>query len=146
SAEGPLYRWQARLGARLLAESQAADERRAHHARRLIRAVARCAGWTVPAAAAIAAGPLRLPLLAPGRVARDRTRARLLRMGVDASVMYPATINRIPGIGPHLAGSATTGGAQQLVDRLLTLPTYPTLAGGDLRRIEDAFVSAAESS
>ncbi len=106
-------------------------------------AVERCPGWTVPARPAIAAGPLRLPVLAPSRAVRDRTRARLLRMGVDASVMYPGSIVQIPGIEPHLAGAADSHGAADLVGRLLTLPTYPTLAARDVQRIDDAFVTAA---
>jgi len=141
-ADAPFYRWQARLGARQQLDWATVAARRSEHARRLMPAVERCPGWAIPARQAVTAGPLRLPVLAPSRAVRDRTRALLLKMGVDASVMYPGSIVQIPGIEPHLAGGTDLPGAVELVDRLMTLPTYPTLAPRDLQRIGDAFVTA----
>jgi dTDP-4-amino-4,6-dideoxygalactose transaminase len=142
-ADAPFYRWQARLGARLQSEWEAVVSRRSGHAARLMQAVNRCEGWTVPCPRAMVGGPLRLPILAPSREVRDRTRARLLTAGVDASAMYPAPVQRIPGIETHLSGCDEPRGAEEIVDRLLTLPTFPTLSESDARRVADAFLESA---
>jgi perosamine synthetase len=79
---------------------------------------------------------LRLPVLAPNRELRDRAIEELRSVGIVATKMYPSTVCTIPGIEPHLASKRTDfPGAQQLVDRLFTLPTHPYLAEQDFDNI-----------
>lgn len=79
---------------------------------------------------------LRLPVLAENRFMRDRILAALNAAGVTASIMYPSTIGGIPGIEPHLASPPDSyPGAQQVVDRLFTLPTHPYVTSRDVERM-----------
>jgi perosamine synthetase len=79
---------------------------------------------------------LRLPILYENRAIRDITIERLNRAGISASAMYPSTIRNIPGIEAHLADqSRSFAGAEQVVDRLLTLPTHPNLRAQDIQNI-----------
>lgn len=79
---------------------------------------------------------LRLPVLASDRATRDRAIRELREAGIVATQMYPSTLRQIPGIEPHLASAETEfPGAQQLVDRLFTLPTHPFLTDQDFDNI-----------
>ncbi len=79
---------------------------------------------------------LRLPVLAPDRPTRDRAIESLRNDGIVATRMYPTTLREIPGIEPHLASADKEfPGAQQLVDRLFTLPTHPYLTDQDFDKI-----------
>ncbi|UCD63469.1 MAG: DegT/DnrJ/EryC1/StrS family aminotransferase [Candidatus Zixiibacteriota bacterium] len=79
---------------------------------------------------------LRLPVLARDRENRDRLVTALKAAGISASTMYPSTIRRIPGIEKHLASACDSfNGAQQVVDRLLTLPTHAYVSDSDIDRM-----------
>ncbi len=79
---------------------------------------------------------LRLPLLTPNKAWRERAIAALRRQGIVASNMYPSTIRQIAGIEKYLACPAGDfPKAQEVVDKLLTLPTHPYLRESDIRKI-----------
>jgi perosamine synthetase len=110
---------------------------RAANAQELAGAVLGLGKFEVPGWDAAHCPPyLRLPVLAPDRESRDRAIAELRTAGVVATKMYPSTLRQIPGIEPHLASQETEfPGAQQLVDRLFTLPTHPFLTDQDFDNI-----------
>jgi len=79
---------------------------------------------------------LRLPVLAPDRVARDRAVSALRQIGVVTSNMYPSTIREIPAIDRHLAlPKDHFPGARQVVEQLFTLPTHPYVRDNDIKKI-----------
>lgn len=139
----PFHAWQERLGVRLLVEHEAFRASRERHALALAERVEATRGWSLPAGPRLL-GPLRLPALAPSRMARDGTIERLREMGVVASPMYPGTLADIPALRAHLANAdEPLPGARALADRLLTLPCYPGLAPRDLARLLESFQRAA---
>jgi dTDP-4-amino-4,6-dideoxygalactose transaminase len=86
---------------------------------------------------------LRLPLVCANRGTRDNAIARLRRVGISASTMYPSTIRQIPGIEEHLASDrAEYSGAQTVVDRMLVLPTHPLLDDADIDRMISSLVGS----
>jgi perosamine synthetase len=79
---------------------------------------------------------LRLPILAQNKAGRDRAVTTLRRQGVVASTMYPSTIRQIAGIEKYLASTAKDfPGAQEVAEKLLTLPTHPYLRDNDIQKI-----------
>jgi dTDP-4-amino-4,6-dideoxygalactose transaminase len=81
---------------------------------------------------------LRLPVLARDGAWRNRAMAELRKNGVKSTTMYPSTIRQIPGIKVHLASEQSSfPGAEQVVDRLLTLPTHPYVQDRDISMIVD---------
>lgn len=69
---------------------------------------------------------LRLPLLLRDRPSRDRAISELRKRGIQASTMYPSTIRRLPGVERYLTSEEDDyPGAEEVVSRLLTLPTHP---------------------
>ena len=142
-AARPFRAWQERLGARLLPRMEMLQGRRAAHAARLAEVVAGCRGWAV---GPWSGGPIRLPVFAPDRAARDAAVERLRRLGVTASALYPGTLLDIPALRDHLAPPpASVTGAREIADRLLALPVYPTLSERDVARIGAAFATVAGS-
>ncbi len=146
-AASPPRAWRDRLGARLIASlPELAAERTRNAVRLLERAPILGKGWRWTSAAR-AEGPLRLPVLAPSRSARDAAIRELRASGVAASPMYPGTIAEIAELRPHLVNpEEPLPGARFLADRLLTLPTYPGLDPGDLARIGDSLERAVTAS
>ena len=139
-AERPFHRWQERLGVRLIPKMDELQRRRARHAARLAEVVRRAKGWTV---GPLTGGPLRLPIYAPDRAARDGAVTLLRKRGVSASALYPGTLLDIPALRPHLSdASVHIAGAREIADRLLALPVYPTLVDTDIDRIGAAFAAA----
>ena len=110
---------------------------RAENAQELAGAVLGLGKFEVPGWDANHCPPyLRLPVMAPNRESRDRAIAELREAGVVATKMYPSTLRQIPGIEAHLASPESEfPGAQQLVDRLFTLPTHPFLTDQDFDNI-----------
>lgn len=138
-ATAPFRRWQERLGETMLQRLPELHELRTRHAQQLSERVSDCAGWSVPAGVQDKS-PVRLPVLAPSRAARDQTLSALRRSGISASPIYPGTLAEIPALRPHLANpEVETPGAAVLAARLLTLPVYPTLSKRQLDRIGTAF-------
>jgi dTDP-4-amino-4,6-dideoxygalactose transaminase len=79
---------------------------------------------------------LRLPLLAQDTAERDQAVTTLRLQGVVASTMYPSIIRQIPGIEKYLASPAKDfPRAQEVVEKLLTLPTHTYLRQNDIRKI-----------
>jgi len=67
---------------------------------------------------------LRFPVLVNPRQ-RDQLVDLMHRAGLGASSMYPEPVDRIEGIGPHLAGEAAPlSGASEVAETLITLPTH----------------------
>lgn len=79
---------------------------------------------------------LRFPVLTQNSVWRQRAIVALRRQGIVASKMYPSTIRQIAGIEKYLASPADDfPGAQEVVEKLLALPTHPYLRESDMRKI-----------
>lgn len=79
---------------------------------------------------------IRLPVLAPAKHTRDEAVTALRTLGISATTMYPSSIAQIPGIKKHLASHNTYfAGAENIAERLLTLPTHPYLKSGDIDKI-----------
>jgi perosamine synthetase len=79
---------------------------------------------------------LRLPLLLKNKHIRDMTLHELRNRGIMASTMYPSTIRKIPGIEKHLtSGNNDYPGADEIVERLLTVPTHSYLNAKSMRNI-----------
>ena len=139
---GSLHGWQARLGCRTLSELPLWAERRTAHARRLADRIGAIPGWTITKPAG-AEGPLRLPVLAPSRGARDAVSKALRRRGVASSAMYPGTLADIPSLRPHVINpDARLSGATEVAARILTLPVFPTLTQDGVDGIAAAFEHA----
>mgnify|MGYP003337173592 CR=1 FL=1 len=66
---------------------------------------------------------LRLPVLVRGREAKEAICQLSLEQGAGLSQNYPATIQEIPELAGQLADRRCPG-AQEVVDRLVTLPTH----------------------
>jgi len=100
-------------------------ERRAR-AERIVRALLPLGAYEIPGwKGQDAPIYLRLPVLAPDTSARDRIVGRMRKAGIAASRMYPDVIAGIDGLHVHTAAAGKSfAGAQQLVDRLVTLPTH----------------------
>ncbi len=135
----PFRQWQGALGLSLLARLPHLAARRTAHARFLANRVEAVHGWSVPSPGR-AAGPIRLPVLAPSRGARDAMARQLRQRGVTASVMYPGTLAEIAGLILHRADPERAfPGAREIAERLLTLPVYPDLSREQLERLATAF-------
>jgi dTDP-4-amino-4,6-dideoxygalactose transaminase len=137
-----LWPWQERLGQVLLPELPSFQTTRTANAGVIAESV-RAAGWAIPA---LSSGPLRLPVLAPSRSARDGMVRALSTKGVSASGMYPGTLADIPELRPHLADpAARVEGARALAHRLLTLPVYPALRAKEVAHIRRSFEEVARA-
>ncbi|HBC46543.1 MAG TPA: hypothetical protein DEO84_08275 [candidate division Zixibacteria bacterium] len=79
---------------------------------------------------------LRLPVLCSDGVSRNKAIEQLRKNGISASAMYPSTIRNITNIEHYLAEpSGRFEGAEQVVNRLLTLPTHPNLKPTDILKM-----------
>jgi perosamine synthetase len=86
---------------------------------------------------------LRLPVLAKNMQKRDEIIARLQKAGIKSSIMYPSTIREIKGVEKYLANPDDDySGAQEVVDRLFTLPTHPYVREDDIDRIVDCLTKS----
>jgi len=75
----------------------------------------------------------RLALLAPTAAARAAALAALRAWG--ATAQYPAALDGVTGLRPHLAGPPHCPGARSLAERILTLPTHGGLHGQGVLRV-----------
>jgi dTDP-4-amino-4,6-dideoxygalactose transaminase len=66
----------------------------------------------------------RLAVLAPDAAAREQAMQRLDALGSGASRLYPASLDALEPLRPHLAEPADCPQARVLASRLLTLPTH----------------------
>ena len=88
----------------------------------------------ITAIAGNAAIYLRLPVLVRDREAKETVCRRSRAEGAGVSLNYPTTILAIPELAGQLSG-LKYGGAQEAVDRLVTLPTHRFVKDCDLLKI-----------
>jgi perosamine synthetase len=77
---------------------------------------------------------LRLPVMVRNRETKETVCWRSRRVGAGLSPNYPATIQEIPELASRLASRKCVG-AQEVVDRLVTLPTHQFVTEGDRLKI-----------
>jgi perosamine synthetase len=77
---------------------------------------------------------LRLPVMVRDREMKEMVCRRSREVGAGLSPNYPATIQEIPELAGRLAGRKFAG-AQEVVDRLVTLPTHLFVTEGDRLKI-----------
>jgi dTDP-4-amino-4,6-dideoxygalactose transaminase len=63
----------------------------------------------------------RLALLAPNAAARDASLARLTRLGVGASPLYPESLDALTALAPYRVGSGACPAARDLAARIITV-------------------------
>ena len=78
---------------------------------------------------------LRLPVMLRDRETKDAVCMQSREEGVGISPNYPATIDGIPELAGRLAGRKCAG-AQEVVDRLVTLPTHQFVTERDRVKID----------
>ena len=78
---------------------------------------------------------LRLPVLVRGREAKEVVCRLSREQGAGLSPNYPATVQEIPELAGRLAGQRYPG-AQEVVDRLVTLPTHQFVSEQDRLKID----------
>lgn len=88
---------------------------------------------------------LRLPVLLRGRVAKEAVCRLSREQGAGLSPNYPATIQDIPELAGQLAGRRYPG-AQEVVDRLVTLPTHQFVSAQDRLKIDRVLAAQGEFS
>lgn len=77
---------------------------------------------------------LRLPVLLRDRKTKEAVCRQSRDVGAGLSPNYPATIQEIPELSGRVT-SLTYPGAQEIVDRLVTLPTHQFVTEGDRLKI-----------
>jgi dTDP-4-amino-4,6-dideoxygalactose transaminase len=88
---------------------------------------------------------LRFPLLAKQPTVRDRAVRELRRAGIGATPFYPTAICDIPGIAGHMAvPNFHQPVAEEISQRLLTIPTHQFMRTEDFHRIAVMLSQGAE--
>jgi perosamine synthetase len=77
---------------------------------------------------------LRLPVMVRDRETKEAVCRQSREVGAGLSPNYPATIQEIPELAGRLAGRKCPG-AQEVVDRLVTLPTHQFVTEADRLKI-----------
>jgi dTDP-4-amino-4,6-dideoxygalactose transaminase len=77
---------------------------------------------------------LRLPVMVRDRKTKEAVCRQSREVGAGLSPNYPATIQEIPELAGRLAGRKCPG-AQEVVDRLVTLPTHQFVTEADRLKI-----------
>lgn len=85
----------------------------------------------------------RLGLLAPVGGVRDAALRALDDLGAGASAFYPASLDSVVALAPHLVGDTAMPGARALAARVLTLPTHGELRGARRRKVIEALARAS---
>ena len=81
---------------------------------------------------------IRLPVLAANADLRDKAVKTLKSKGISASIMYPTSIAKIPGIEKHLVPLENNfEGAENVASNLFTLPTHSYLNSADIDKMID---------
>jgi dTDP-4-amino-4,6-dideoxygalactose transaminase len=134
---GALTMFQKCTGALLLRNLESLNTTRTRNARKLAEGLLKSGRFRIPGYnAPFCPVYIRLPVLAYNKADRDRAIKALRRKGIRASIMYPLTIRQIPGIEKYLASpDSDFAQAQDVAERLLTLPTHPYLRERDLDTI-----------
>ena len=79
---------------------------------------------------------LRYPLLLEAR-SRDRAYLRLKQAGLGASIMYPASLPKIPGVNHLLDDRQSFPNAEDFASRVLTLPTHTGVSEKDIDKMKN---------
>ncbi|MBK8277163.1 MAG: DegT/DnrJ/EryC1/StrS family aminotransferase [Nitrospira sp.] len=88
---------------------------------------------------------LRLPVLVRDREAKEAVCRLSHEQGAGLSPNYPATVQDIPELAGQLAGRRYPG-AQEVVDRLVTLPTHQFVSEQDRLKIDRVLAVQGKSS
>jgi dTDP-4-amino-4,6-dideoxygalactose transaminase len=88
---------------------------------------------------------LRLPVLLADRKAKESVCDLSRESGAGVSPNYPATIQDIPELVGRIAVRACPG-AQEIVERLVTLPTHRFVKQQDVRKIRQILVGGGNAS
>lgn len=88
---------------------------------------------------------LRLPVLVRGREAKEAVCRLSREQGAGLSPNYPATVQDIPELAGQLADRRYPG-AQEVVDRLVTLPTHQFVSEQDRLKIDRVLATHGEFS
>ena len=88
---------------------------------------------------------LRLPVLVRDREAKEAVCRMSREQGAGLSPNYPATIQEIPELAGQLAGRRYPG-AQEVVDRLVTLPTHQFVSEQDRLKIDRVLAAQGKFS
>jgi dTDP-4-amino-4,6-dideoxygalactose transaminase len=95
----------------------------------------------VPAIATVTRTPgstpvyLRLPVLFPNELMRNRALRDLNAAGIGATGSYPRSIADVPELHENLAdASSSAAGGRSVAQRIATLPTHPFVTGADVAR------------
>jgi perosamine synthetase len=112
------------------------NEIRKRNSRIIIERAANLKNYAIPGSSRGDIPYIRIPLLATDRNMRDNIISALARIGVISSGMYPSTVANIPQIEEHLVGeNEKFPGAENVVDRLFTLPTHSYVRERDINNI-----------
>jgi hypothetical protein len=80
--------------------------------------------------------PLRLPMLAGSRDARDRLVATFSAAGFGATAMYQRPLHEIAAIPEGVAKQGPFPNASRLAERLFTLPTHGHVTDNTVRAMD----------
>jgi dTDP-4-amino-4,6-dideoxygalactose transaminase len=78
---------------------------------------------------------LRFPILAADGQERDRILSAAKKGGLGATGMYPMPLNRLPGLSDHFPEDESYPEAQDISERLITLPLHHYVTERDIDRI-----------
>ena len=91
--------------------------------------------WDVRTSAFSESAYLRLPLLMRDRSAKESACKRSREVGAGISANYPTTIQDIPQLADRIAVRPVPG-AQDIVERLVTVPTHRFVEQQDIRKLD----------
>ena len=74
---------------------------------------------------------------------RERILAASRKAGLGLTAMYPAPLDRLPGLEERFRGEGPFPAAQDIADRLLTSPLHRHVGKGDIARIRDLISDAS---
>jgi dTDP-4-amino-4,6-dideoxygalactose transaminase len=87
----------------------------------------------------------RYPLLIRDGVLRDKLYKELDESGLGVSKMYPATINKIPGLQNNLNKNALFKSAEDFSNEILTLPTHSLVSDNDIQNIINILIKSVSN-
>jgi len=137
-----MFSWQRKLGSSVMERLQDWSLKRMVHAHQVIETVRSLPGWSVPGSLG-EQGPIRLPVMAPDRSTRDRFVRECRRRSIVTAPMYPSTVQDIPQLRSAIVNPGEWPGAEEVANRLVTVPVYPTLSDKDVEKITTTVTAAA---
>ncbi len=88
---------------------------------------------------------LRLPVLMRERKTKEAVCKLSQESGAGISPNYPTTIQDIPQLSSRIVVRSCPG-AQEIVDRLVTLPTHRFVKEGDIRKLDKLLGSTTSNA